>query len=96
MPPVVAEVVDGEAPLNATLDARLQTDTSGFVHVPVEEVVIGHGLAVDVLADHELAQMGVGREECDLNDVVQGQKRGGEWLVDPAPTAGVQFPAVLS
>ena len=56
--PVVAEVVDVEEAFDATVDERLQTDAGGLVHVPVPEVVIGQGLAVHVIADNELEQMG--------------------------------------
>ena len=60
VPPVVAEVVDVDEALDATLDGRLQADAGGLVYVPVPEVVIGYGLAVDALVDHELEQMGIG------------------------------------
>ena len=45
---------------------RPQADAGGLVHVPVPVVVIGKGLAVDALADHELAQMGIGPADQNL------------------------------
>ena len=92
VPPVVAEVVDVDEALDATLDERLQLDAGGLVYVPVPEVVIGHGLAVDALADHELEQMGIGPADYGLDDVVQGQQRRGERHVDPAPHQRLDLP----
>ena len=70
----------------------LQADAGGLVYVPVPEVVIGHGLAVDALADHELEHMGIGPADYGLDDVVQGQQRRGERHVDPAPQPGLDLP----
>ncbi len=65
-PPVVAAVVGVEEAVDVTLDERLRTDAALYVHVPVPVVVIGRGLAVEALADHELAQMGIGPADHDL------------------------------
>ena len=82
--PVVAEVVDMEEALNATLDERFPADAGGPVHEPVPEVVIGQGLAVDALANNELEQIGTCPADCNLDDVVQGHQRRAERHVDPA------------
>ena len=73
-----------------------QADAGSLVHVPVPEVVIGHGLAVTRIPDHELEQMGICPADCNLDDVVQGQQRRRERNVDPAPQPGFNLPAVRS
>jgi len=83
--PVVAEIMDAEEPFDAPIDEASQADSRRVADLAFEELVVGKGLAVDGIVDHELEQMRSGPAYGDLDDVVQGQQGGGERDVDAPP-----------
>ena len=83
--PVVAGVMDVEKPLDAPIDEASQADPRRIADFAFKQPVVGKGLAVDAIVNHELEQMRIGPADGDLDDVVQGQQGGGERDVEAPP-----------